>query len=250
MHLSRVLIPVILAFAFLIGGCGPVTTTKTIFEWQTPPDQNPVQDVGSIRVEFQAGGDISPTARTKIPVINSKGQYLASSETEIQLMDATVFPPGTVPYPVTVTNLTDHIVRFSTAVIRLFDPAGEDFQPLSSLECLSEWTDRFPDWPALGPTSWKTFETKVKTMKMISPATELLPNIPYKGYLVFKPTSVQVPGIWKVTLYDIPVETDDAGKITKTVKVEYRSELQKFNCTYIAKDMLSSPELKNKVRIE
>ena len=60
-------------------------------------------------------------------------------------------------------------------------------------------------------------------LKIFSRNVEIVPGTNFTGYLVFHPTSIEMTGIWKLALYDIPVQSNDAGKVTKTTRFEIRS---------------------------
>jgi len=256
----RFIIAAILCVVFVVG-CGPTTTNKTIFEWEKIEGQEDVQDTADLRFEFSSAKQLPPAAMGKAPILMSNGQMLREGSSlgtfaleadpthKPQLLDQSIFPTSMVIFPVTITNNTDHVVRLTTAVIRVFDPSGSDFSPVTSEDIQLEWYSMFPVWQSYDPASYAVFLTKVKTAKLITPGTELLPKLPYKGYLVFKPTSLEVPGVWKLTMYDIPVEVDPAGKVTKTVMVEYRSELVKYNCVYMTKGLGSPTVLQSKTKV-
>lgn len=242
--------------SFLVS-CGPVLTTSTILRWEEL-DKDIVRELGYLSVEkVKLDLDrLPPAIMVKVPkLITTKGEikYQADSKGNLVMEDTPVFPQGTVFYGINITNKTDHVIRLTTAVIRLFDPAGTDYSPLDKDDLRALWDDYFdPAAPlvTMDRTSNSRLKKKINMLKLITPRVELLPNLPYKGYIAFQPDDVKLTGTWKISLYDIPVEVDAAGRVTKTVMTEFRTHLEKWIYTYEAENMFAKPELKSKEKIE
>lgn len=150
-------------------------------------------------------------------------------------------------YKLTITNNTDHVIRLNGMVVRLFDPTNNQYEPL--------------DRDALGasiymhrpcPSTQSQVLPRLNLVKMLNHVDELVPGTSTTGYLFFDTTkdTQQVPGIWKLGLYEIPAATDDAGAVVKTVKFELRTIARKYEDTYFQKGIFAAPELRDSVEID
>ena len=105
---------------------------------------------------------------------------------------------------ITMTNNTDHVIRLNRAVIRLFDPAGNQYDALDYEELQARLLAARPC-----PTTSMALP-QLKLFKLLSRNVEIVPGTNFAGYVVFKPNGEMV-GTWKMALFDIPVKTDEAG---------------------------------------
>ena len=70
------------------------------------------------------------------------------------------------------------------------------------------------------------------TVRFIGPNTELLPGTTTTGYLSFLPPNVELPGTWKLTLYEIPVKVDATGAAVAKTRFDFGYVRKKFQDTY------------------
>jgi hypothetical protein len=125
-----------------------------------------------------------------------------------------------------ITNNTGHIIRLNSTVITGFDPADNQYNTLSKEEIASYLNQQRPC------PSTQQLVNQLNLVKLISKNTELLPNRTTTGYVLYKPLDVKIPGVWKLSFYEIPVETNSAGIPTKTVNFEFKSLCKKYEDTY------------------
>lgn len=144
---------------------------------------------------------------------------------------------GQLWYQVAITNGTEHVVRLNSVVMRLFDPAGNQWEPLSKDELASEFQANFPC-----PSANQAL-TQFRSVKLIDRNSEILPHTTLTGWFAFKPTDWRVPGMWKLAVYEVPVAVDDAGRVTKTTRFEIRQVVKKFIDTFRKEGAFSSPQL-------
>jgi hypothetical protein len=130
--------------------------------------------------------------------------------------------PGQFWEQVAITNQTDHIVRLNTVAIRLFDPSGNQLEPLTKEDLESAFLSRRPC------RSSEQAARQIRAIKLIDRNMEIVPNSTATGWLPFAPPSLQMPGIWKFTFYDIPVRIDQSGRTTKATQFEMRSIAKKY----------------------
>jgi len=218
--------PVLLCLV-LASGCGPMIFTRTHMERLPYNASEYRQEKSGLIVEYKEQKNLPPEFNVNVQSCDKQNQPLVNSKGAPVMTSMFVLPQGCLLFKYDITNNTDHVVRLNSAVIRLFDPAGNDYEPLdkdsltqlilSEQRCQSIQTAVLP---------------KIKLMKLIGKNSELLPDLTTKGYLVFKPANQNLPGTWALRLYEIPVKTDAAGRVTQTEKFEVRSILKKFIYTY------------------
>ena len=80
-------------------------------------------------------------------------------------------------------------------------------------------------------------------VKIFDRNNEVLPKTTVTGWMFFKPAKVLMPGTWKLAVYEVPVVTDDAGRVTKTTKFDLRTVVKKFVDTYRSEGMFSESKL-------
>jgi len=254
----RFLLVILLLGPVLFAGCGPVITTSFTYRWEDV-DKEQLRDLGYVSIENVKldPSRLPPSITTRVPrtAKNQQGElvYVVASDKSLFLDEHSVFPPGTSFYGLTITNKTDHVIRLTSAVIRLFDPAGSDYSPITKQDLSALWDDQFPPSYPLATadrTSYALLQKSINNLKLVTPQVELLPNVPFTGYLAFQPNDPQLTGVWKLSIYDIPVEVDPAGIVKKTVKTEFNSSLEKWKYTYEAKNMMSKKELRGKEKVE
>jgi len=135
-------------------------------------------------------------------------------------------------FEVTITNNTGHIIRFSKAVIKLQDDAGEmtDQKMKSDLEAgvgtaYQNWKQQNMLIEDLNPVY-----QKIKALKVLDRNTELLPNMTEKAYISFVlpfntmkeyESFLSSKQYLKIMLYEIPVEMNEAGETQKTTNFEF-----------------------------
>lgn len=234
----------------LVWGCGPVITETFRYEIKTMEPAKNLQDLGFIVIENVKLKELPPALLVDVPQLSAEGKVLVDDKGKMKMQKASLFPAGTLFYSINITNKTDHVVRLTTAVIRLFDPASNDYTPLSYDDLYSLWNTNYMSWASYDYQGFSGLTNRLKTLKIIDQRTELLPNLPYKGYIAFQPADLRLTGTYKLTFYDIPVEVDAAGKVTKTVRAEFFSQLEKWKYLYEAKNAFSKPELKSKEKVE
>ncbi len=139
-----------------------------------------------------------------------------------------IFPRSAWIQEVSITNKTGHVVRLNMTSIALFDPADNQYDLLSKDELAAYTMQERPC------SSTKLLMNNQKTIKLLGRNTELLPNRTYKGNLIFMTLkeATTMTGIWKISLYEVPVETNAAGVTSKTVNFEFKTDAKKYIDTY------------------
>ena len=135
-------------------------------------------------------------------------------------------------FQVRIANNTGHIVRLTTAVFRLENNVGKKWQTFSSTEELSAWkmAELGAD-PNIGPDALQQLAVQVQAalggLQLLTRSVELLRGDEWIGYLVFNFGGVSWADLMNNTerftlrLAEIPVETDDAGAVSKTTEFTF-----------------------------
>ena len=205
------------------------TFTRTRIELSPLNNKGNIQTQDKITFERHTIKDIPPefiatipecdktTGSIKIDPINNR-PYTKQTR---------ALPSGSFLEKISITNNTGHVVRLNSAVISAFDPADNQYQMLSKDEILSYLYQQFPC-----PPSQSGLANQVRLYRLIDRNTELLPNRTTTGYLVYLPVDGTMPGVWKLTIYDLPVKTNEAGAVVKTVNFELKSVAKVYKDTY------------------
>jgi hypothetical protein len=221
---------VIRAFALVLlattVACGPQISKKTRLSW-APFDSNEFHQTRSgVTVENKEVKEFPASMVVQTPACGANGVPIFDEKAQPVVEKATFAQPGQVWYQVSVTNDTDHILRLGSTVIRLFDPAGNQIEPLGKDDVLAEFVG---NCLLRGQSA-----DRLRLVKFLDRNVEIVPKTTVTAWLAFHPPSADVPGTWKLALYELPVEMDDAGKVTRTERFEVRSIVKKFEDTFQA----------------
>lgn len=133
--------------------------------------------------------------------------------------------PGMWLQKISITNNTRHILRFNDVAVRLFDPSGNQADPIGHNEMRADLLSARPC-----PTS-NQVAASIARIPLLNKNVEIVPHTSFTGYLIFSPQN-PISGVWKVALYEVPVATDRAGRVTRTTQFVIRSVLKHYVATY------------------
>lgn len=231
----------LLAMSLSATACGPVISKQVRYEWQNFDQAEQKQTSEGITFENKPVKEFPPAFFVTVQDCDRKtGAAHVDEYTKKPVMTKVLLPsPGQFWFQVAVTNNTDHVVRLNGVVIRFFDPAGNQFEPMSKDDVGAEYSS------GRGACLVQAAQgaSQIKSIKLVDRNAELLPNTTITGWIAFKPDKLQIPGVWKLSVYEVPVATDDAGKVTKTTKFEIRQVVKKFVDTYRSENALSPSKL-------
>jgi len=246
----------VLTGTLFFAGCGAVMQQEKQFRWE-PIDENK-RELGQVTIERILLEETLASLVLSIPKLSADNEgnifYLADGDGKLEEIYHSVFPPGCSPYQVHMTNNTDHVIRLNTAVIRLFDPAGNEYVTLMKEDLIAGWAMYGPSTYSLPYVDngryYDQIESRLRTIKLIDENTQILPGRTYKGWLVFNPTDLNQPGAWRLSMYEIPVETDGAGKVIRTVHADFNTECQEWLLTYEAENAFAKLQLVSEERVQ
>ena len=227
---------VVVCLAFILVGCGPTTFTRTRIAFEPyAQDENKKTDFG-ITIERYDLDKIPAEFYTTIQDCNpANGKLYIDSYGEPVMKKELALPKNAMVEKIAITNNTGHVVRLNTTVITAFDPADNQYNTLSKQEIASYLMQERPC------PNTKQLANQLNLVKLIDRNTELLPNRTTTGYLVYKPYDPSIPGVWKLSFYELPVETNAAGIPTKTVNFNFRSVCKKYTDTYRRENAFATP---------
>lgn len=229
--ISRSLSLILLAAAamlFTVGSaaCGTSLVKRDRFEW-TQYDKNAwQQEKDGVLVENRPVTSLPATFVATTQACTQDGRLIIDQAGAKVMERISVAQPGQIWYQVAITNNNDNIIRLDRAVIRLTDPAGNMMEPLSKDDVNSLLLAARPC-----PSTHETLPT-FASIKMLTRNAELLPGTTTTAWLAFKPANIRIPGVWKLTLYEIPTATNDAGDVSRRTQFELRTLRKRFIDTY------------------
>jgi len=217
-------------------GCGPTTFKQTRIAFEPYANDGNKKTDSGITIERYNLTEIPPEFYTTIQSCDpTDGKLYVDSYRKPIMERELALPKGTRIEKIAITNTTGHIVRLNTTVIAVFDPADNQYNTLSKEEIASYLMQERPC------PNTNQLVKQLNLVKLISRNTELLPNRTTIGYLVYKPYDLSIPGIWKLSFYELPVETNTAGIPTKTVNFEFKNLCKKYIDTYRRESAFATP---------
>lgn len=206
--------------------CGPSISTQTRFDMQPFNKDENRQVKDGITIENKPVKELPPAFFTTVQACTEEGGPARDEAGRPVMTKVQYAMPGQLWYQVAITNDTEHVVRLSSVVVRMFDPAGNQWEPMSKDDLASEFQGSFPC-----PSANQALTT-FRAVKLITRDAEILPHTTITGWFAFKPTDWKIPGVWKLAVYEVPIAVDEAGKVTKTTRFEIRQVVKKFVDTY------------------
>ncbi len=231
-----------ISFIFILSACGPRVFTRTKMEHEPYKEKETSQTKSGITIENNGSIDWTIFTHKLQKCDPETGKMIVNSYGDPVMEKRYILPEEVYVDKLSITNNLDHVVRLNKTVFSLFDPADNRYnaQNKDSL-CAALKTERpCPNTSQLC--------NQLSRIKMLTKNTELLPKRTEALYLIFTPQDTDIPGIWELTLYDIPVEVDDAGRPIETVNFKFRTEAKRFRVKY-RQEFGAQPEVIKKEEI-
>jgi len=239
----------LLAICFVsVAACGGSTIVRDTYEigGYTPSQLN--QENGGVRATFKVIGPGEPELaaqvqacdpRTGAPAVYADAQGPTLADNGKPIMETiSLAPKGTWWVKVSLENSTDHVIRLDHAVVKLIDPASNTHELLSKDDVVALLR------ASRSCRTTATAADQLQVVKFFQRQTEILPGSSYSAWLAFNPRQTSlIPGTWKTSLYEVPIETDQAGAVTKTTRFELPTRIIKYRETYKSGGMFGSDKL-------
>jgi hypothetical protein len=218
--------------------CGPSTYTQQRMVFESPSEKEAKQSRGGIVVERQKVTQIPAEFSTMAGACNAlTGQPAVDPQGRQRKTKTSLVPSAAIVEKISIANNTDHIVGLSGAVIAMFDPADNQYDALDKEQLASLLSQEHACANA------GEFVQGLMLVKTIDRNTKILPKRSVAGYLLFTPASRDMTGIWRLSLYEVPVKTDAAGNVSETVKFDFNTEAKRYLDTYRRDSPISPPVL-------
>lgn len=233
---------------FCVISCGPVMSKQDRWVWTPYDDKEWTQERDDIIVENRPIQQFPPEFLVTVQqcsgvqlVVDSNNKPVTE---QVSLLALKPPPGGSRYFQITITNNTDHVVRLNRAVFRLFDPSGNQYEPLSVDEMQAMMSARRPC------PSTQQILPHYKIVKFYNRNVEIVPRSSFTGYVVFLPPAINVAGTWKLGVFDIPSKTDESGKVIKTTNFEVRSVAKHYVDHYFQENAFAQKQLKNSEEVQ
>jgi len=215
-------------------GCGPTLSTSVRTETALAPGNTGTLSKDGLTIEVPNLKQMPEVFRVEVAACDVDGKPVVDALSGgVGTTTVTALPATGELYQIKLTNQTDHVVRLQGSVIRLFDPAENQIEPQSKEEVVATAT-RPSSLAQQGacPAAAAKVTDALTTVRFIGPNTELLPGTTTTGYLSFLPANTQLPGTWKLSLYEIPVKVDAAGTAVAKTRFDFVYLRKKIQETY------------------
>jgi hypothetical protein len=229
--------PYFIAALVLATACTPTTFTRTRIAWKPYDEREYKQQKERVTVEMKTVQDFPEVFYASVQACDQSGRPVADPFGKPIMERVSFVSPGQFWQQVAITNQTDHVIRFNNVAIRVFDPSGDQSEPLTRDDLVSMFFSRRPC------RSSELAVNRFRGIKILDRNMEIVPGTTATSWIAFRPPSMQTPGIWKFAFYDIPVQVDQAGRTTKAARFEMRSVATMFTDTYVQDNLLSPPQL-------
>lgn len=196
--------------ALLATACGPTLSTQVRLETVRAPENTGSISKEGLTVEIPEAKGMPPQLVVNVATCGPNGPITDVAIGTPMMRDITVIPVGSELYQLKITNQTDHIVRLQGSVIRLFDPADNQVEPLSKEDAAAASVRGLGEH-GICPQEAAKVQGAYATIKFIGTNTELLPGTTTTGFMVFMPLKNDLTGVWKLSMYEVPVKVDATG---------------------------------------
>ena len=227
----------------LLSACAPATFTRNrmVFDGVSAADNR--QEKEGVVAELKHVKDFPASFTANAQACDRTGRPLIDGFKNPIIEKVSLARPAQFWEQVALTNSTDHVLRMNSVVIRLFDPSGTQIEPLS-------WADLNADFLAERPcaTSALAFN-QFRVNKIFDRNMEIVPGSTATFWIPFRPPSMSMPGVWRFTIYEIPVRVDSAGRPTRTTQFDMRIVAKQFVDTYRQDSPIDRPVLVSSTEI-
>ena len=216
----------LLLLVLFISGCGPATFTqrRIVFEGVSSADNR--QEKDGVVAELKYEKDVPASFFARVQACNAAGILMIDAFKNPVIETVRLSHPGQYWQQVALTNNTDHVLRMNSVVIRLFDPAGTQIEPLNWSDLQSALTVQRPC-----VTTAQALQL-FRVNKIFDRNMEIVPGSVATFWIPFRPPSMAMTGVWRFTIYEVPVLVDSAGRPARTTRFDMRVVAKQFEDTF------------------
>lgn len=224
---------VILALALGIQACGPVTYQQKTVVWEPYEEAETRQRKENVTVDVSFVEELPPSFSTQVPACNEYGMIESDAYGNPKMESVSLGTNDQVWQKVAVTNGTGNVIRLNGVVIRLFDPAANQYPALTSDDLQVELLSKRPC------STTQQALNLFRVNPIFNRNIEIVPGTSSTFWVAFKPATRMMPGVWKFALYDVPVAVDPAGRPTRTTQFETRLAVKEVVDTYYRENAIA-----------
>ncbi|MEW6778287.1 MAG: hypothetical protein AB1405_18460, partial [Bdellovibrionota bacterium] len=197
----------IVSFMGVSAACGPIQSQKVRYEWKPAEAGSARQEKGDVAIEYLPNASLPSELRVEIQACNQYGLPAVDPTTRAPVMERfNLASSDQVWVQVAVTNNMKRSLRLFSAVPRMIDPAGMDYEPMSLSKVKSA---------ALGRRRCYNTADAVRNLdniRVLDEESTVPPGLTTRMWLVYSIRNQTQTGMWRVNFYDVPTKLDASEK--------------------------------------
>lgn len=214
--MSRNLNLAILVAIAMLTACGPTTFTRARMEYAPYSAGELRQEKDGVIVELKPGTQLPPSFVATVARCDQYGRILVDASGRPVMEELSLARPGQMWHEIAITNHTDHVIRMNGVVLRLFDPGGSQYEALTRGDLAAHLYRERPC------SSTAQASHIFQSIKVFDRNIEVVPKTTSTFWVPFLPGSKAMTGVWKFSVYELPVRLDSAGRPTRTTEFHLR----------------------------
>jgi len=226
----------VIATAFL-AGCGATTYSRKTIVWEPFAAAESRQQKDNVTVEISFVESLPPSFTVTVARCDQFGRIVVDKNNRPIAENLTLGTNDQTWQKVAITNGTENVLRLNGVVIRLFDPAANQYSAMTFDDLRAELYSKRPC------PSTEQAMNMFRVNKIFDRNMEIVPGSTTTFWVAFKPTSRTMTGLWKFALYDVPVSLDAAGRPTRTTRFETRIAVKEVEETFRRESLTATPQL-------
>ena len=189
------------------------------------PVQPKAEEKAPAQPQGMAGllGGLATMAASAAPAVAPAAQ---NGQTQ-KVVEKPFLPSNMIAFKVELKSDINHIINFEKSYFLLKDPNGH-MHKAKSITADASWAQQ--NWCAT-PEQSKAYQTRMNTVRDMQ-SSIILPKDSQTLYVGFAPNTKEIPGEWKLYMYEIPVTTNAAGITTATDHFNSKVVVKKWETTF------------------
>lgn len=164
-----------------------------------------------------ATGAVNPAAPTQ----------QAGANQQYKVVERKFLPSNAVVFKVDLKSEINHVLSFEKAYFLLRDPKGQ-IHKAKAITADQNWA--YTNWCATKEQSSAYFD-RMNAVRDLQSAL-VFPKDTYTAYVAFYPQTRDIPGDWKLLMYELPVATTNAGIPSVTDHFYSKGVVKKWETTF------------------
>jgi hypothetical protein len=233
----RPLVCALVTAASLLAACGPATFTRKSYLWAPYDARENRQQRDNVTVELKFVDELPPSFFATVARCDQLGRIAVDKNGNTMAERITLGTNDQVWQQVAITNGTQNVLRLNGVVVRMFDPAGTQYNVMTLSDLRAELLSKRPC-----PSTQQAMGI-FAVNPIFDRNIEVVPGTTSTFWVAFRPATRNMTGIWKIALYDVPVSLDPAGRPLRTTQFETRISVKEVSETYRRESLMAKPEL-------